>query len=204
MFTGIVTEQGTVRRVRESEGCLTFDIKAPESVRGMHRGDSISVNGVCLTARRVGRASFSAQVMGETLDRTTLGSLDRGARVNLELPTRVFDRLGGHIVQGHVDGLGEVTRVEPREGSTYLTIQCDAALLRYVVPKGSITLDGVSLTVVDLDRTSFRVALIPHTLEVTSLGQVGEGSHINVEVDVLAKYVERLITAPTDTKRPTD
>ena len=204
MFTGIVTERGTVRRVRESEGCLTFDIKAPESVRGMHKGDSIAVNGVCLTARRVGRTSFWAQVMGETRDRTTLASLERGDRVNLELPTRVFDRLGGHIVQGHVDGIGEVMRLEPREGSTYVAVRCDAALLRYVVPKGSVTLDGVSLTVVDVDRTEFRVALIPHTLEVTSLGQIAEGSRVNVEVDVLAKYVERLISAQKETKRTLD
>ena len=205
MFTGIVTEQGSVRRVRESEGCLTFDIKAPGSARLMHKGDSISVNGVCLTARRVGRSSFSAQVMGETLDRTTLGTLDRGDRVNLELPTRVFDRLGGHIVQGHVDGVGQVSRIEPRDGSTYVTVQCDASLLRYVVPKGSITLDGVSLTVVDIAKSSFRVALIPHTLEVTSLGTIGEGSQLNIEVDVLAKYVERLLSAQNDPqKKPVD
>jgi riboflavin synthase len=193
MFTGIVTERGIIRKVRESDGCLTFDIKAPETIRGMHRGDSVSVNGVCLTARRVHGRSFSTQVMGETLERTTLGSFDRGDRVNLELPTRVFDRLGGHIVQGHVDGVGEVVRSEEGDGSRYLTIQCDDAVLRYVVPKGSITLDGVSLTVVDLDKTSFRVALIPHTIQVTSLGDVREGSHLNIEVDVLAKYVERLM-----------
>jgi riboflavin synthase len=197
MFTGIVTERGVVRRVRESEGCLTFDIKAPESTRGMHRGDSVSVNGVCLTARKVHGRWFSTQVMGETLDRTTLGSLDRGDVVNLELPTRVFDRLGGHIVQGHIDGVGDVVRIETGDGSRYLTIQCDAEILRYIVPKGSITLDGVSLTVVDLDKTTFRVALIPHTLQVTSLGDAREGSHLNIEVDVLAKYVERLMERKT-------
>jgi riboflavin synthase len=193
MFTGIVSERGVIRRVHETEGCLTLDIKAPETARGMQRGDSVAVNGVCLTARKVGRASFSAQVMGETLSRTTLGEIDRGQAVNLELPTRVFDRLGGHIVQGHVDGLGHVVRIEQGDGSHYVSIQCDADLLRYVVPKGSITLDGVSLTVVDIDRTSFRVALIPHTLQVTSLGRVSEGSRVNIEVDVLAKYVERLM-----------
>lgn len=193
MFTGIVTERGLVRRIRESDGCLTLDIKAPETTRGMHRGDSVSVNGICLTARKVGRSSFSAQVMGETLGRTTLGDLDKGDRVNLELPTRVFDRLGGHIVQGHVDGLGHVARIEEGDGSRYVTIQCDVDLLRYVVPKGSITLDGVSLTIVDVDKTTFRVALIPHTLQVTSLGQISEGDRVNIEVDVLAKYVERLM-----------
>lgn len=193
MFTGIVTERGLIRRVRESEGCLTLDIKAPETTRGMHRGDSVSVSGVCLTARKVGRSSFSAQVMGETLSKTTLGELDKGHLVNLELPTRVFDRLGGHIVQGHVDGLGHVARIEERDGSRCVTIRCDGDLLRYVVPKGSITLDGVSLTIVDLDRTTFRVALIPHTLQATSLGQISEGSRVNIEVDVLAKYVERLM-----------
>lgn len=193
MFTGIVTERGLVRRIRESDGCLTLDIKAPETTRGMHRGDSVSVNGICLTARKVGRSSFSAQVMGETLGRTTLSELDKGDLVNLELPTRVFDRLGGHIVQGHVDGLGHVARIEEGDGSRYVTIQCDVDLLRYVVPKGSITLDGVSLTIVDVDKTTFRVALIPHTLQVTSLGQISEGDRVNIEVDVLAKYVERLM-----------
>jgi riboflavin synthase len=193
MFTGIVTERGRIRRIRETEGCLTVDIKAPETTRGMRRGDSVSVNGVCLTARKVGRASFSAQVMGETLMRTTLGELHRGHLVNLELPTRVFDRLGGHIVQGHVDGLGHVLRIEERDGSRYVSVRCDADLLRYVIPKGSITLDGVSLTVVDINKTAFRVALIPHTMQVTSLGQISEGSRLNIEVDVLAKYVERLM-----------
>jgi riboflavin synthase len=159
----------------------------------MRRGDSVSVNGVCLTARKVGRSSFSAQVMGETLQRTTLGHLDRGHHVNLELPTRVFDRLGGHIVQGHVDGLGTIVRIEEGDGTRYVSIQCTADLIRYVVPKGSITLDGVSLTVVDVDNMSFRVALIPHTLQVTSLGEISEGSRVNIEVDVLAKYVERLM-----------
>jgi len=193
MFTGIITERGTVRRVRESDGCLTLEVRAPETVRSMNRGDSVSVNGVCLTATKVHRTSFQVQVMGETIQRSTLGALDRGHQVNLELPTRVFDRLGGHIVQGHVDGLGSIARIEDVDGSRYVSIQCDAGLLRYVVPKGSITLDGVSLTVVDLDRASFRVALIPHTLAVTSLGEISEGSHVNIEVDVLAKYVERLL-----------
>jgi riboflavin synthase len=194
MFTGIVTERGVVRRTRESDGCLTLEIRAPETTRGMHRGDSVSVDGVCLTARKVSGRSFTADVMGETLTRTTLGTLDRGANVNLELPTRVFDRLGGHIVQGHVDAVGSVHRVaDDGDGSRYISIQCDPGLLRYVVPKGSITVDGVSLTVVDVDKDSFRVALIPHTLEVTSLGQANEGTRLNIEVDVLAKYVERLI-----------
>jgi riboflavin synthase len=191
MFTGIVVERGTVRRAR-TRGVLELEIEAPHISRELHVGDSVAVNGVCLTATSTARKRFEVQAIPETLARSTLGEVKKGARVNLELPARLNDRLGGHLVQGHVDGVARAVRVEEDEGARLMWFQVDEDLLRYMVPKGSITLDGVSLTLVDVGRTTFQVAIIPHTLEVTSLGSVEVGTEVNVEVDLLAKYVERL------------
>jgi riboflavin synthase len=192
MFTGIVLDRGTVKKTRDRAGVLEIHIEAP-TARELKRGDSIAVNGVCLTATETGRRRFAAQAMSETLARTTLGELKKGDGVNLELPARLSDRLGGHLVQGHVDGVATVVRVEDDEGAQRVWLTGDDTVLRYLVPKGSVTLDGVALTVVEVGRTTFQVALIPHTLSVTTLGQVAVGSRLNVEVDVLAKYVERLL-----------
>jgi riboflavin synthase len=192
MFTGIVLDRGTVKKTRDRAGVLEIQIEAP-TARELKRGDSIAVNGVCLTATETGRRRFAAQAMSETLARTTLGELKKGDGVNLELPARLSDRLGGHLVQGHVDGVATVVRVEDDEGAQRVWLTGDDTVLRYLVPKGSVTLDGVALTVVEVGRTTFQVALIPHTLSVTTLGQVAVGSRLNVEVDVLAKYVERLL-----------
>lgn len=192
MFTGIVVEQGIVRKTR-GRGVVTFEIEAPSLSKELKLGDSIAVNGVCLTATSISRKRFEVQVMPETLSRSTIGGLTRGAGVNLELPLRMSDRLGGHLVQGHVDGTARVIRIEDDSDARRVWFSADEDLLRYLVAKGSITLDGVSLTVVEVGRTSFQVALIPHTLEVTTLGRLGIGSQVNVEVDVLAKYVERLM-----------
>jgi len=156
-------------------------------------GDSISVNGVCLTATAVDGASFSADVMNETLRLSSLAEAGAGTPVNLELAMRLEDRLGGHMVQGHVDGIGTVSAVAEDGFSRRLTIETGRELLRYMVYKGSITVDGVSLTVADLDDRSFTVSLIPETLERTNLGQAEPGMTVNLEVDVLAKYVERLM-----------
>ena len=156
-------------------------------------GDSVAVNGVCLTAARVGEGEFSADVMAETLRRSSLGPLEPADRVNLELPLRAADRLGGHIVQGHVDGLGTVESVADEGFARLLSISTDPGLLRYVVPKGSIAVDGVSLTVVDVDDRGFTVSLIPETLERTTLGTAAPGTPVNLEVDVVAKYVEKLV-----------
>ncbi len=194
MFTGLVQELGTVDDVARSSDGVRLRVSAPlaESLR---QGDSIAVNGVCLTAAQVSNHSFSAQVMNETLNRSSLGSVLPGSRVNLELPLRAGDPLGGHIVQGHVDGLGRVAGLEEDGFSRRMRIEADPDVLRYVVVKGSITVDGVSLTVVEVDDRSFTVSLIPETLHRTNLGAAQAGAPVNLEVDVLAKYVEKLTVA---------
>jgi riboflavin synthase len=158
-------------------------------------GDSVAVNGVCLTAVTVATEQFEAEIINETLRRSSLHEVRTGTRVNLELPLRASDRLGGHVVQGHVDGVGSVAEITPDGFSRRIRITATPEILRYVVLKGSIAVDGVSLTVSDIDDASFTVSLIPETLERTSLGSAGVGTPVNLEVDVLAKYVEKLIGA---------
>lgn len=162
----------------------------------LREGESVAVNGVCLTATDVADGSFAADVMNETLARTSLASARPGAGVNLELPLRATDRLGGHVVQGHVDGLGTIAEVHDDGFARRVSVHLDPELLRYVVLTGSIAVDGVSLTVAELDRSSFTVSLIPESLARTNLGAAKPGTKVNVEVDVLAKYVERLIGDP--------
>lgn len=193
MFTGIITHLGNVRRASTRRGLLELRIEAPGIARELKRGDSVAVNGVCLTAIETSRKAFHAQVIGETLARSTLGALARGSNVNLELPARVSDRLGGHLVQGHVDGVAEVVRSEDDAGATRLWFRCSEELLSYMVPKGSITIDGASLTLVDVGSTTFQVAIIPHTLDATTLNDLTVGSTVNIEVDVIAKYVKRFV-----------
>ncbi|MGH2754336.1 MAG: riboflavin synthase [Actinomycetota bacterium] len=191
MFTGIVGEQGTVKRTR-GRGMVRLEIEAPRTSKELRVGDSVSVNGVCLTATVTGRKRFEVEAMPETLARSTLDSLAKGSLVNLELPARLNDRLGGHLVQGHVDGIAKAVRIEDDDGARLMWFEADVDQLRYLVPKGSVTLDGVSLTLVDVGHTTFQVGIIPHTLEVTSLGRIEVGSYVNVEVDLIAKYVEHL------------
>jgi riboflavin synthase len=167
-------------------------IETPLAAELQH-GDSVAVNGVCLTAAEVGGGSFSADAMNETLARTSLGALDAGAEVNLELPLRAGDRLGGHMVQGHVDALGHVLAASEDGFALRLVIEAPQQVLRYVVEKGSIAVDGVSLTVVEMDERSFTVSLIPETLQRTNLGRAEPGNAVNLEVDVLAKYVEKAV-----------
>jgi riboflavin synthase len=193
MFTGIVTHLGKVTSARSRDGLLTIEVAAPEIAKELDDGDSVAVNGVCLTAVDASRRRFRAEVMGETLARSTFDELRKGAGVNLELPARLSDRLGGHLVQGHVDGTARVLRVEEGDGARRLWLEAPDEVLRYLVAKGSVALDGVSLTVVEVGRTSFQVAIIPHTLKATTIGGLKVGSKVNVEVDVLAKYVERLL-----------
>lgn len=192
MFTGIVVEQGSVRKASNRRGLLELEVEAPRIARELEVGDSVAINGVCLTATETKRKRFVTQAMAETLARSTMGSLKRGSGVNLELPARPADRLGGHLVQGHVDGIATVARMEEDAGSQRVWFSASRDLLRYMVDKGSVTLDGVSLTVVEVGETTFQVALIPHTVEVTTLGRLKVGSTVNVEADVIAKYVERL------------
>ena len=193
MFTGIVTDTGTVKRARRrGGGPMELEIEASATAYGLKRGDSVAVNGTCLTAVQCGRKRFVTQVVEETLALTTLGDLSRSARVNLELAARPMDRLGGHFVQGHIDGTGRLARIENEDGAKRMWWQASDDILDFVVAKGSVAVDGVSLTVVDVGRTSFQVAIIPHTLETTTLGQLEVGDRANVEADLIAKYVAKL------------
>jgi riboflavin synthase len=189
VFTGLVADKGTIRAVHD--GRLEV-----ETALGAHLadGDSVAVNGVCLTAVEPHVDGFAADVMPETLRRSSLGPLGPGAQVNLELPLRAGDRMGGHVVQGHVDGTGEVESVRDEGNSRVVRVAAGPDLLRYVVEKGSIAVDGVSLTVSAIDEEWFEVSLIPETLERTTLGDAEAGRTVNLEVDVLAKYVEKLVT----------
>jgi len=196
MFTGLITELGTVTSIQRGESSAIFTIKAPVSVQGLSIGDSIAVNGTCLTATSLTTDSFTADVMVQTLSLTSLGQLAVGSPVNLELAAQIDMRMGGHIVQGHIDGTGTVASLTPGEKWAEFVITAPAHLTKYVVAQGSITLDGVSLTVGAIDDAtdSITVWLIPETLAKTNLSTKKAGDLINIEVDILAKYVERLIS----------
>ncbi|MFG2870544.1 riboflavin synthase [Streptomyces sp. NPDC048338] len=193
MFTGIVEELGEVTAVERLADASRFRLRGPLVTEGAKHGDSIAVNGVCLTVVEFGNGEFTADVMAETLLRSSLGALEVGSRVNLERPMAVGDRLGGHIVQGHVDGTGSILDRTPSENWEIVRIALPAHLSRYVVEKGSITVDGVSLTVVEAADDWFSISLIPTTLALTTLGIKRSGDPVNLEVDVIAKYVERLL-----------
>jgi len=195
MFTGIVVETGRVAGVAEGDCLRSIRIDASVALEGLAVGDSVAVDGVCLTAVEVTQDGFTVEVMQESLDRSTLGDLGAGMRVNLERPMAADGRFDGHIVQGHVDGVAKLRSRAEEGAAVRLWFEIDPRLLRYLVEKGSITLDGVSLTVTAVDGSGFEVSLIPHTLEVTGLGDRHVGDGVNVEVDVLAKYVERLMEA---------
>jgi riboflavin synthase len=194
VFTGLVASLGEVVAVERSGDGAVLTVQTPLAAE-LSDGDSVAVNGVCLTAVDVGSGRFSADVMHETLERSSLRDVVEGAGVNLELPVRATDRLGGHIVQGHVDGVGSVESVEQDGFARLVRVNAPPNVLRYVVEKGSIAVDGVSLTVTGLHSQSFTVSLIPETLQRTNLGTAEPGTTVNLEVDVVAKYVERLIGA---------
>jgi riboflavin synthase len=189
MFTGIVRELGRVEEVSPDDESVRLRVRAPETAGEARVGDSVAVNGVCLTAVEVADGIVAFDAVVETLRRTSLGRLEPGARVNVEPSLRAGDPLGGHFVQGHVDGVGRVRRVDG-EG---LEIEAPPELLRYCVEKGSVTVEGVSLTIAALTGETFSVGLIPHTRAVTTLGALSEGDEVNLEADVLAKHVERLL-----------
>jgi riboflavin synthase len=195
MFTGIIEEVGTIVEVSEAKDFRTIQVRGTAIFDDLKIGSSIAVNGVCLTARTIADRTFSAEMSRETLDRTSLGRLDKGSTVNLERPMRADARFGGHIVQGHVDCVGRITAFE-REGDSWdLEVEYPEAAGRYIVEKGSIAVDGISLTVASLrDRRAFSVAIIPHTFENTNLKTVKAGDPVNLEFDVLAKYVENLLS----------
>jgi riboflavin synthase len=194
VFTGLVEDLGTVAAVHTTAEGVRLTVETPLA-RQLGEGDSVAVNGVCLTAVGICGDRFGADVMHETLRRSSLGEVGEGGRVNLELALRADARLGGHMVQGHVDAVGVVADARQDGFARIVTIEADAALLRYVVEKGSIAVDGVSLTVATVDDTIFAVSLIPETLERTNLGAAAPGTVVNLEVDILAKYVEKLLGA---------
>jgi len=198
MFTGIIEELGVVEALEDQGDAVRLTLRGPRVTADARLGDSISVNGCCLTVADRDGETFTADVMRETLDKTSLGVLEPGARVNLERAVTASTRLGGHIVQGHVDGTGSVVRREPSEHWELVEVSVPAGLTRYLVDKGSVTVDGVSLTVVDAGDDSFTVSLIPETLNRTTLGLKQAGDPVNLEVDVIAKYVERLISHQKD------
>jgi riboflavin synthase len=193
LFTGIVREVGLTTSIAGHSDGIRLEIDAPGTAAGARIGDSIAIDGCCLTvvAAAAGRIAFDA--VPETLARTSLGGLSAGSRVNVEPALRAGEPLGGHYVQGHVDGVGVVRSIEDEGGGRRLWFDAAPEILRYTVEKGSITVQGTSLTVAALDDTGFAVALVPHTLEATTLGALAEGHAVNLEVDVLAKYVERLL-----------
>jgi riboflavin synthase len=195
MFTGIVEELGRVAAIEPQPDAIRITIEGPLAVSDANRGDSISVNGVCLTAIELEGDTFTADVMRETLNRTALGSLNVGDPVNLERAMNAATRFGGHVVQGHVDGVGEIISREPSDNWEWVRVEIPVELSKYVVLKGSITIDGVSLTVNELSDTFVGVSLIPETLRLTTLGSKRVGDKVNIEVDIMAKHIERLLEA---------
>ena len=204
MFTGIVEELGEVAGLADLGDSVRLTLRGPVVVDGAGHGDSIAVNGVCLTVVESGTDTFTADVMRETLDHSSLGALVVGDPVNLERPMRLDGRLGGHLVQGHVDGTGTIDSRVRSEHWEVVRVSLPADLARYVVHKGSITVDGVSLTVASVDDRSFTVSLIPTTLALTTLGRKQVGDPVNLEVDVVAKYVERLLAPAPSAQSPED
>ncbi|BEU88101.1 riboflavin synthase [Selenomonas sp. TAMA-11512] len=197
MFTGIVEELGTLRSFQAGR----MVIAAKSVLEGTAIGDSIAVNGICLTVTSMDSSSFSADVMPETLRRTSLEGMGAGTPLNLERALTLSSRLGGHIVSGHIDGTGTITGFTDEGNASVMTVKAGAALLRYIIPKGSVCLDGISLTVVDVAADRFSVSLIPHTRAITNLAVRKEGDAINIETDVVAKYIERFVTQPRETSK---
>ena len=197
MFTGIIEEIGTVRAITSQAAGTALRIAAEQVTEGTRVGDSIAVNGVCLTVTACSGREFTADVMPETVRLTSLARLRPGSKVNLERAMTPSGRLGGHIVSGHVDACGRVVAVETDGIARRVRVALEPGLLKYIARKGSVTLDGVSLTVVAVDARSFAVSLIPQTRSATTLGELGTGSRVNVEVDLLARYTERLLSAQT-------
>lgn len=199
MFTGIVEEMGVIRGIRKNRESAVVSVKAGKVLEDLKIGDSVAVNGVCLTVVEFFSGGFGADVMHETLDRSTLGSLKPGSRVNLERAMAADGRFGGHIVAGHVDGRGTVRKIERDDNALWYTIAADKEILRYVVEKGSIAIDGISLTVAKAAEDSFQVSVIPHTARETVLQDRKPGDQVNLETDVIGKYVERFLTFPAET-----
>lgn len=197
MFTGIVEEMGTIRSIRRGAHSAVLSIGADTVLSDLKTGDSVAVNGVCLTATGTDPGGFTADVMHETLDRSSLGTLTVGSRVNLERAMAAHGRFGGHIVSGHIDGTGTIAALRKDDNALWYTVKAAPGLLRYVVEKGSITIDGISLTVACVETDQFSASVIPHTAAVTILGEKRPGDVVNLETDLIGKYVEKLLTPQT-------
>ncbi|MDQ0203517.1 riboflavin synthase [Pectinatus haikarae] len=193
MFTGIIEEVGHISGIKNGASSVRLTIAAKKILTDVGIGDSIAVNGTCLTVTQYTDKSFSADVMPESVRKTSLGELKQGSLVNLERALKVGSRLGGHIVSGHIDGTGTIIEKKPEDNAVIVTISVDKGLLRYIVKKGSVTIDGISLTVVDADYAEFSVSLIPHTASITTIGQKNTGASVNIETDILGKYVEKML-----------
>lgn len=193
MFTGIIEEVGEIQSIKKGANSAVITIKANTVLGDLHLGDSVALNGVCLTATSIGKNNYSVDVMHETLRRTNLGELKSGSRVNLERAMAANGRFGGHIVAGHVDGTGTISSMKKDDNAVWITIDTSAAILKYIISKGSITIDGVSLTVAKVDNKSFAVSVIPHTGQNTTLLDKKPGDTVNLENDMVGKYVEKLL-----------
>lgn len=194
MFTGIVEAVGTVKTLRKGAHSAIITVEAPQILDDVHVGDSIAVNGVCLTVTSFTARTFDADIMHETLNRSDLGALHAGSKVNVERAMAANGRFGGHIVSGHIDGVGSITRIETDDNAVWFTISAGRSILRHVILKGSITIDGISLTVARLTDATFSVSVIPHTRAETNLATKGVGDEVNLETDVIGKYVDHLLS----------
>lgn len=193
MFTGIVEEIGQIKGVQKNVDSVRLTIAATKVLGDVKLGDSIAVNGVCLTVTEFSSGSFVADVMPETMKRSNLGLLGTGTRVNLERALKVSDRLGGHIVSGHIDGMGRIVGKKKDDNAIWIQIEAPPKILRYIIEKGSVAIDGISLTVAYVDERSFKVSIIPHTQDETTLVSLKEGSEVNLENDLTAKYIEKFL-----------
>lgn len=202
MFTGIIEEIGRVAGVVREGGGIRLTVEAPSSAAELRVNDSVSLNGACQTVIQRSARTFTVQAVEETLSKTTLGDFVSGTEINLELPVRMNERLGGHLVLGHVDCVGTVAGVEVKENSHVVRISFPASFAKYVIPVGSIAVDGISLTIASAGESEFAVSVIPHTLSRTTLSRAGKGMRVNLEFDVIGKYVERLVTTGKNTPFP--
>lgn len=201
MFTGIIEEIGTIRGISRGSSSFVLDIGCREVLKGSKEGDSIAVNGVCLTVTSLTGNGFTADVMPETVHRSNISLMRQGSCVNLERAMAADGRFGGHIVSGHVDGMGTIREIREDVNAVWYTVEAEPALLRYIVEKGSITIDGISLTVAYVDRTCFKVSIIPHTRKITTLGQRRVKDVVNLENDIIGKYVEKLMLPAEEEKK---
>lgn len=198
MFTGIIEEVGVIENITLSDGFSVIEIKANKVLENTKIGDSISVNGVCLTVIEKSKSYFKANIMGETLEKSSFKILKSKNKVNLERAMKLQDRFGGHVVSGHIDGIGEIVEINKKDNGTWFTVLAAKEVLRYVIYKGSIAIDGISLTVAYVDDEKFKVSVIPHTLENTILNEKSMKSIVNLECDMIGKYIEKLVSKPNE------